>query len=98
MSDSTNASASATDANGMIEGLAGIGIAVLAILGLAGLADDWLAAVAVAVTGVALVALGASVVAHFAEAGAGAGGGIGVEILGGMVAVILGILALLDVS
>lgn len=81
--------------NGMIEGLAGIGVAVLAILGLAGLLSNELAAVAVIVTGVALASIGAAVAARYPD---GSGGGVGVGLLGGIVAVVLGILALLDVS
>jgi hypothetical protein len=86
-------------ANGMIEGLAAIAIAVLAILGLTSksLADE-LASVATIVVGVALVAIGAEVISRYSAAAAAAGGGIGIEVLGGLVVIVLGILALLDVS
>jgi hypothetical protein len=88
----------------MIDALAGLAVVALAILGLAGLAPQWLASVAMIAVGVALVSLGMATVARYAgvatEPGAGTelGGGVGVELLGGVVAIVLGLLALLDVS
>ena len=87
--------------SGMIDALAALGVTVLAILGLAGLYRGLLAAVAVIVLGVALVSLGAAVVARYANMTSGQielGGGIAIEILGGVTAIILGLLALLQVA
>lgn len=94
---------------GLVEAIAGIAVAVLAILGLAGLLPRTLAAIAVLVLGVALLSLGGAAVAQFTrlarapEGGRTAvaelgGGGIAIEILGGLVLIILGILVLLDVA
>ena len=95
----TTAAPAQQPANGIVEGLAAIAVAVLAILGLTGTLNDILASVATIVVGAALVAIGAEIISRFsAEAAAAAGGGIGIEVLGGLVAIVLGILAILDVS
>ncbi|GIW05093.1 MAG: hypothetical protein KatS3mg059_1713 [Thermomicrobiales bacterium] len=82
---------------GMIEALAGLGVIILAVLGLAGLLEQTLAAVATIVLGVAFLALGAVVVAWYATAEGAPTSGVAIELLGGLIAIILGILALLDV-
>lgn len=90
-----------------VEGLAGAAAIVLTILGLAHVAPTFLVAVAVIAVGIALAAHGASVAGQYARLVAGrtdlgpaaAGGGAwSIEFLAGAGGVILGVLALLQVS
>jgi hypothetical protein len=90
-----------------LEAFGGLGTAVLAILGLANVLPQFLAAVAVIALGVALFSEGGALAARFrrvlSEAGGGRydaaelGGGITSELLAGGAGVILGILALLGI-
>lgn len=88
-----------------VEGLAGAAAIVLTILGLAHVAPTFLVAVAVIAVGIALAAHGANVarqyarlVAGRAELGAVGGGAWSIEFLAGAGGIILGVLALLQVS
>ena len=88
-----------------VEGLAGAAAIVLTILGLAHVAPTLLVAVAVIAVGIALAAHGANVarqyarlVAGRAELGAVGGGAWSIEFLAGAGGIILGVLALLQVS
>jgi hypothetical protein len=94
----TSSGQGASGSSGIVEGLAGLAVAILAILGLADTLPKTLASIATVVAGVALAALGAAVVASFSTMTSASGGGVGIEMLGGIVAVILGILALMDVA
>lgn len=90
-----------------VEGLAGAAAIVLTILGLAHVAPTFLVAVAVIAVGIALAAHGASVAGQYARlvagrtdlgAAAAGGGAWSIEFLAGAGGVILGVLALLQVS
>ncbi len=89
----------------LTEAVAGVAAVVLAILGLAGLFPVYMLAVATIAVGVALLFEGGAIAARYSRLlyeTAGArfptaelGGGMGVEILGGIAGIVLGILALL---
>ena len=90
------------------EAICGAGVVVLAIVGLAGVFPTWMAAVSAIALGSALLLRGTALTARYYslldETGststdaAELGSGIGAEILGGAAGVVLGILALLDIS
>lgn len=90
------------------EALAGAAALVLAILGLAQVAPGLMVAVAAIALGAALIFDGAAVAAEYsrilARSGNGAlqsvelGGGLGTQISGGIAAVVLGVLALLNLD
>ncbi len=83
-----------------IEAIGGIAAIVLAIIGLAGLIPGDLAAIAAIVIGASLLLQGGAVMSSLRhlEAGAGVGGAMSAESLGGIAAIVLGILALLGIS
>lgn len=106
--DTTNQSGAGADVaagSSFIEALAGIAAIVLGILGLVGVVPDVLAEVATIVIGGALVVQGIAVMGGYAElmseasdSGANAGfGGMPAEFIGGIAAIVLGILALVNV-
>lgn len=90
-----------------VEAIGGLAVIVLSILGLAGLSQQFLAAIAGIVLGVSLFAQGAAVAAEYHDlytrltgGTMGAielGGGMGVEIVAGAGAIVLGILALINI-
>ncbi len=90
------------------EALTGAGAVVLAILGLAHIAPQMMAAVSAIALGAALIMDGAAVAAEYsrilAESGNGKaskaelGGGLSTQIVGGAAAVALGVLALLNIE
>jgi hypothetical protein len=92
----------------VVEAVGGFGVIVLSILGLAGLIPDFLASIAGIVFGVAIFAEGAAIAAEYSSLYArltggaiGAvelGGGMTVEIMAGVAAIVLGILALIGVA
>jgi hypothetical protein len=89
------------------EAVGGIGAAVLAILGLAGLLPQEMAAIATMAVGVALLLEGIAIATRFSDLlsetgrslsdAAKLGGGLGAEFLGGVAGGILGLLALLGI-
>lgn len=92
----------------LIEALAGVGAVVLAIVGLAGIWPAPLLSIATIVVGVALLFQGGAVAARYSRvveevptrtdyAEAEVGGGISMELLGGVAGIVLGILALIDI-
>lgn len=89
-----------------VEAIGGLGVVVLSILGLVGLAPEPLAAIAGIVFGVAVLAQGAAVASEYSAlfsrmSGGGAielGTGMTVEITAGGAAIVLGILALLGIA
>jgi hypothetical protein len=90
------------------EALTGAGAVVLAILGLAHIAPQMMVAVAAIALGAALIMDGAAVAAEYsrilAESGDGKiskselGGGLSTQVVGGVAAVVLGVLALLNIE
>lgn len=90
------------------EAIGGAAAVVLAIVGLAGVFPTWVAAVSAIALGSALLLRGTALTARYYslldETGntdtdtAELGSGIGAEILGGATGIVLGILALLDIS
>lgn len=90
------------------EAIAGAGGVVLAILGLAHIAPHFMVAISAIALGAALVLDGAAVTAEYSRiiehSGNGAinnaelGGGVSTQIAGGVTAVVLGILALLNIA
>jgi hypothetical protein len=94
-----------------LEALAGVGAAVLAIIGLSthGNASFYCLTVATIVTGAALIAFGAGLAARMSEllereaAGlpdgtAGVGAGMTLEVLGGIAGIVLGILGVIGIA
>lgn len=92
----------------MIEGIAGLVGIVLAIVGLAGLFPVYLLAIATIAVGVALLFEGGAIAVRFSRLISETqstgrlprvelGGGMGVEVVGGIAGVVLGILALIGV-
>ena len=89
------------------EAIGGVGVVVLAILGLAGLLPEELAAIATMAVGVALLLEGIAIVTRFSdllsESGRSLseevklGGGMGAEFIGGVAGGVLGLLALLGI-
>ncbi len=92
-------------AGSVIEALGGIGVVALAIIGLAGIVPEDLAAVAAIAFGIALAAEGAAVAARYSELIRSGdktqemevGGSAGSELLGGLAGAVLGILALIGI-
>jgi hypothetical protein len=91
-----------------VEAVGGAAALVLAILGLAAVLPETLAAVATIAIGVALLAEGTAIAARYAKILAGTelgrigaaelGGGMSAEFLGGAAGIVLGLLALLGVA
>lgn len=91
-----------------VEAVGGISVIVLSILGLVGLAPDFLASIAGIVFGVAVLAQGAAVAAEYfslfsrltngAMGAVELGGGMTVEITAGGAAIVLGVLSLLGIA
>ena len=90
-----------------IEALVGAGVATLAIIGLAGVAPEYMAPLAVIAAGAAFLMKGAAVASRARELmhrltrtgqEAELGSGVGVEMLAGVAGVTLGIIALADVA
>lgn len=89
----------------MVEAIAGVAGVVLAILGLAGMLPTYLLAIATIAVGVALLFEGGAIAMRYSRlltetsgsrmTSAELGGGMGVEVLGGIAGIVLGILALL---
>jgi hypothetical protein len=89
----------------MVEAIAGVAAVVLAILGLAGLLPVYLLAIAAIAVGVALLFEGGAIAVRYSRlltetagsrlSSTELGGGMGVEVLGGIAGIALGILALL---
>jgi hypothetical protein len=89
----------------MVEAIAGVAAVVLAILGLAGLLPVYLLAIAAIAVGVALLFEGGAIAVRYSRlltetvgsrlSSAELDGGMGVEVLGGIAGIVLGILALL---
>lgn len=92
----------------MVEAIAGIATVILAILGLAGLLSVYLLAIATIAMGVALLFEGGAIAIRYSRlltettgsslSSTELGGGMGVEVLGGVTGIVLGILALLDLA
>jgi len=82
----------------MLESLAGVTAAILAILGLAGVEPLYMLTIAIIAIGVALLAEGAAVAAKSAAAGSVAEAGMNAELLAGMAGIVLGVLALLGMT
>jgi hypothetical protein len=90
----------------MVEAVCGLGGVVLAIVGLAGLLPMYLLAIASIAVGVAFLCEGGAIAARWSnllrmEGGTTSeetelGSGVGVEVLGGIAGIVLGILALLQ--
>lgn len=86
-----------------VEAVGGLGVIVLSILGLAGIAPNFLASIAGIIFGVAIFAHGAAVAAEYSKllsqisegriGGIELGGGMAIEFLAGIATVVLGILA-----
>jgi hypothetical protein len=90
----------------IVEAVGGVGTAALAIIGIAGVLPQELAAIASIAVGAALLAEGGTVAARFArllqraggvELGRDLGGGVSASLLGGLAGIVLGILALVGV-
>jgi hypothetical protein len=89
----------------MVEAIAGVSAVVLAILGLAGLLPVYLLDIATIAVGLALLFEGGAIAVRYSRllsetvgsrlSSAELGGGMGVEVLGGIAGIVLGILALL---
>lgn len=90
------------------EALTGAGAIVLAILGLAHIAPQMMVAISSIALGAALILDGAAIAAEYsrilAESGNGSiskvelGGGLSTQVIGGVAAVVLGVLALLNIA
>ena len=106
--DNDNTAAEGGAVGTFTEAAGGIATIVLGIRGLASIVPATLAAVGVIVIGAALLTEGMAVVDEFAQLSqtdnasgrdiAGAGGGVMLEFLGGVGVIVLGVLALLDIS
>ncbi len=79
----------------MVESLAGVTAAILAILGLAGVDPLYMLTIAIIAIGVALLAEGAAVAAKSHATGSLADAGMSAEFLAGIAGIVLGVLALL---
>lgn len=92
----------------MVEAIAGAAAVVLAILGLAGLLPTYLLSIAAIAVGVALLFEGGAIAVRYSRllnetagsriSSAELGGGMGVEVIGGVSGIVLGILALLGLA
>lgn len=94
--------AKVTTGGSVVEALVGIGVIVLAILGLKGIRQADLAAIAAIAIGTSFLLEGGSVAASYRQFFAGSAAELGnimtVEFLGGFAGIILGILALLGIT
>jgi len=93
-------------AGSALEGLGGLGVVALSIVGLAGVVPRYMAPIATIAFGVALAAEGASIATRFSQLAhndgliqkAEIGGGAGGELVGGLAGGVLGILALIGIA